>query len=250
MPKKFIIEQLKQRFAGKSHITREELFDFYKSFEPDLKETTFTWRIYSLKENNLLKSVRKGIYMLSAKPAFHPQIESRLKDISVKIGKQFPAVRYCVWSTRWLNEWMIHQPGKFLLLVEVEASASESVFYFLKDANYKNVFFNPDDNLIERYVYEQTESIIVKTLITKAPIKKEEKIVIPTAEKLLVDLFVERKIFAPFQGSELVHIYNTLYEQYSLNITKMLAYAKRRTKEKELLDFITKNTLLKALLSK
>jgi hypothetical protein len=40
-----------------------------------------------------------------------------------------------------------------------------------------------------------------------------------------------------------------LYKQYALNITKLLAYAKRRTKEQELLDFITKNTLLTELLS-
>ena len=86
-------------------------------------------------------------------------------------------------------------------------------------------------------------------MVTKAPVKKDKKIAIPAPEKILVDLFVERKIFAPFQGSELVHIYNNLYKQYALNITKLLAYAKRRTKEQELLDFITKNTQLTELLS-
>jgi len=39
---------------------------------------------------------------------------------------------------------MIHQPDRFLLLVEVEALATESVFYFLKDEKYKNVDINPD----------------------------------------------------------------------------------------------------------
>ena len=249
MPKDFIIEQLKQRFAEQPLFTREELFDFYRSFEPDLKEATFGWRIYSLKEKNLLKLVRRGIYTFSAKPQFHPQVEPRLKEIATKVSKQFPAARFCVWNTRWLNEGMVHQPGKFLLLVEVEASAAESVFYFLKDENYKNVFFNPDDNLLERYIYEQPESIIVKSLVTKAPLKKEKKIAVPAPEKILVDLFVERKLFAPYQGGELINIYNSLHKHYALNVTKMLAYAKRRTKEKELLDFITKNTQLTELLS-
>ncbi len=144
---------------------------------------------------------------------------------------------------------MIHQPGRFLLLVEVEATATESAFYFLKDETYKNVFLNPDDNLLERYIYEQTESIIVKTLITKAPVKKEKKISVPTLEKILVDLFVDKKLFSPFQGSELVSIYNNVYAVYALNITKMLSYARRRTKESELLDFITKNTKLAELLN-
>ena len=81
------------------------------------------------------------------------------------------------------------------------------------------------------------------------PLKKEKKIPVPAAEKILVDLFIDKKIFAPFQGSELVYIFNNVYKQYALNMTKLLAYAKRRTKEPELLDFITKNTQLIELLS-
>ena len=88
-------------------------------------------------------------------------------------------------------------------MVEAETSATESVFYFLKDNGYKNVFLNPDENLLERYIYEQKETIIVKTLVSKAPIKKEKNINIPAAEKILVDLFIDMKLFAPFQGSEL-----------------------------------------------
>jgi hypothetical protein len=249
VPKDYITEQLKQKFSGKTIISRDELFNFYKSFEPDLKESTFAWRIYSLKEKGILKPVKRGVYTFSVKPQFHAPIEIKLKEIALKVGKQFPAARYCVWSTRWLNDVMIHQPGKFLLLVEAEQSATESVFYFLKDAQYKNVFLNPDDNVIERYVSEQIETIIVKPLVTKAPVKKEKNISVPTLEKILVDLFVERKIFAAYQGQELINIYNNLFKSYALNVTKLLSYAQRRTKEKELLDFISNNTLLTELLA-
>jgi hypothetical protein len=249
VPKDYFIEQLKQWFNGYTSITREELFDFYRTHEPLLKESTFGWRIYSLKEKNILRPIKQGVYTLSIKPTFHPPMESKLNEISNRISKQFPKARYCVWNTRWLNEWMVHQPGRFLLMIEVESSATESVFYFLKDQSYKNVFLNPDDNLLDRYVYDQTETIIVKTLVTKAPIKKEKKISVPVLEKILVDLFVDKRLFAPFQGSELVNIYNNAYLYYTLNITKLLAYAKRRTKEQELIDFITRQTTLAVLLS-
>jgi len=245
----FFIERLKQRFGEQRYINREELFDFYRSFEPELKESTFTWRIYSLKEKNILKPVKTGVYMLSTKPQFNPEIESKLNDISEKLKKKFPVAKYCIWNTRWLSDWMIHQPGRFLIIVEVEVLAAESVFYFLKDENFKNVFYCPDDNLLERYVYEEQESIIVKQLVTKAPLRKIKGMVFPTPEKLLVDLFVERKLFAPYQGSELINIYNNVYRQYTLNITKLLAYAKRRTKEQELIEFITANTQLTELLN-
>jgi len=244
----FLTEQVKQQFTGRHSVTREELFDFYRSFEPDLKEATFGWRIYALKEKNLLKPVQRGVYTLLVKPQFHPVLEPRLKELGAKISKQFPSARTCVWSTRWLNEWTIHQPGRFLILAEAETSAIESVFYFLKDSHYKNVFLNPDENLLERYVYEQTETIIVKTLVSKAPLEKERNISVPSAEKILVDLFVDKKLFAPFQGDELVNIFNNIHKGYALNITKLLAYARRRNKEKELRDFITKNTKLNDLI--
>jgi hypothetical protein len=245
----FFIERLRQRFSEQRYITREELYSFYRSFEPDLKEATFTWRIYSLKEKNILKPVRTGVYMLSAKPSFNPTVEPRLMEIAKKVKKQFPMVKFCLWSTRWLSDWMIHQPAKFLIMVEVELSSAESVFYYLKDENYLNVYYNPDDKLLERYVYEEQESIIVKQLITKAPLKRLKGIAFPTPEKILVDLFIERRLFAPYQGTDLIQIFNTVYKEFTLNITKMLAYAKRRTKEQELIEFITNNTQLAELLN-
>ncbi|ACD89219.1 MAG: hypothetical protein HGA57_09875 [Chlorobium limicola] len=250
VPKDFIIEQLQQRFVHHPHITREELLGFYRSFEPDLKDSTFAWRIHSLKAKNLLKPIRRGVYIFSAKPQFHPQVEPKLRAIARKLNKQFPVARHCVWSTRWLSEWMIHQPDRFLLLVEVEAVATESVFYFLKDEKYKNVYLNPDENTLERYINEERESIIVKPLITKAPLEKEEKVATPSLEKILVDIFVDRKLFSVCQGSELVQIFNTLDRMYALNITRMTAYAKRRGKMQELIDFMTKNTHVSAIPSK
>jgi len=245
----YIIERLKQEFRGQRHITREELFSFYKFYKPDLKESTFAWRIYSLKEKNILKPVRTGVYLLSTKPQFNPEIDSVMKEMAEKVKKKFPIAKYCIWNTRWLNDWMIHQPGKYLLLVEVESSAAESVFNHLRDENIENVFYSPDDNLLERYVYERQESVVVKQLITKAPLSKIKGVAIPTLEKLLVDLYSEHKLYAPYQGTELVNIYNNVYKDYTLNITKLLAYAKRRTKEQELIDFITSSTQLVELLS-
>jgi len=244
----YIIERLKQEFRGQRHITREELFSFYKFYKPDLKESTFAWLIYSLKERNILKPFRTGVYMLSTKPQFNPEIDSVLMEIAEKVKKKFPVAKFCIWNTKWLNDWMIHQPGKFLILIEVELSAAEMVFYYLKDENIENVFYCPDDNMLERYVYERQDSIIVKQLITKAPLSKIRGIRFPMIEKLLVDLFVERKLFAPYQGNELVNIFNNVHKQYTLNMTRLMAYARRRTQEQELIDFITKNTQLTELL--
>lgn len=247
MTSNFLYDQLVQQHK-QPHITREELLRFYQTYEPGLKSSTFAWRIHDLKEKKLLTPVKQGLYMLSGKPSFHPIITPILKKLGQTIHSLFPNAAYCVWNTAWLSEWMIHQPGRFLSLVEVEAAATESAFYGLKDQGYSHVFLNPDARLLERYVYEERTSIVVKTLVTKAPVVLENKIVVPVLEKLLVDLFIDRELFASFQGQELINIFNNTYRQYALNITTLLAYARRRGREKDLSGFIDKNTQLNAFL--
>lgn len=239
--------KIEEKFRGKEHITRNELYEFYKLFEPDLSQATFSWRIHNLKEKNILQSVKRNLYTLVEKKAFQPVITPKLKTLGTKVTKEFPTAHNCVWNTKWLNEWTIHQPGRFLTVVEVESSATESVFYFLKDANYRNVFLNPNEDIIERYIYDQVETTIVKPLVTKAPIQHKKHLSIPTLEKILVDLFIDKKLYAPYQGRELINIFNAVYKNYGINITKVLGYAKRRGKDEALLEFITKNTVLKKL---
>lgn len=247
MSTNFLTNQLEERFHGKEFITRDELYEFYRLFEPDLVPATFSWRIHNLKEKNILQSVKRNIYTLVEKKSFQPILPPKLKSLAIKVTKEFPTANNCFWSTKWLNEWTIHQPGRFLTVVEVEASATESVFYFLKDANYRNVFLNPNEDIIDKYIFEQIETIIVKTLVTKAPIQQKKQFSVPTLEKILVDLFIDKKLYAPFQGGELINIFNTVYKSHGINITKVLGYAKRRGKNEALLEFITKNTFLKEL---
>jgi hypothetical protein len=244
MPKDFFINKMKDEFGNRDYISRDELFKFYRYFEPDLKETTFGWRIYDLRKKGILSTVSNGVYMLTVKSKYHPIIEKELREIYIEVIKKYPHARLCVWSTKWLNEWMIHQPGRFLRIIEVEETAAESVFYFLRDNKF-NIFINPDTSVINTYLYDPYPTIVLKTLLTKTPIEKQQKIVIPTLEKIMVDLFCEKKLFSPFQGEELNNIFNTIYEKYGLNFSRLFSYARRRSQERELADFIALQTKIK-----
>ena len=63
-------------------------------------------------------------------------------------------------------------------------------------------------------------------------------IIVPTLEKILVDIFADKILFNAYQGSELAFIFNTAYQKYELNLTKLLSYASRRGKQQELSDFL------------
>ncbi|NTW32985.1 MAG: hypothetical protein HGB12_10215 [Bacteroidetes bacterium] len=242
MAKNFIIEQLKKKFKERESFSREELFDFYRQIEPSLNENTFRWRIYNLKTKKIITSISQELFTLSYKPIFKPEIAETERKIYTKIEKKFPDLKQCIWSTKFVNEFMLHIPSRFITVLQVEKDALEPIYEFLKEQNFRNVFIQPEEKEIERYIYETESAIILQSLISKSPTQIVKKITTTTIEKMIVDLYCEKKLFNVFQGSELIHIINNVYNRYSINFTKLFAYAKRRRKENNIMEFLSYKT--------
>ncbi len=244
MPK-FIENKLIEEFKNRSAFSREELLDFFTQFEPDLKEGTFAWRIYDLKNKDIIKSIQRGYYTISNKPKYIPEISGDLLKLAKVISERFEEIKFCLWDTDWINEFSQHQSGKRLIVVEIEKDFVESLYYELKDSFQFDFYLNPDEKAIGFYISESRNPVIIKKLITRSPIlKRTEKRVkfnIPLLEKILVDLFAEKKLFYFYQGAELMHVYENALKNYSLNFTKLFGYAKRREKEQEIKQFMTGN---------
>ena len=244
MPK-FVETRIIKEFKDRKSFTREELFDFFKYYEPDLKEGTFGWRIYDLKNKKIIKTLKRGLYSIAYKPKFKPDISQDISKIAKKISDKYDDIKFCVWDSSWLNEFSQHQASKRMILVEVEKDFVESLFYDLKDSFNSDIYFNPDEKSINFYISESEHPIIIKRLISRSPIAKQTEkkmeFYTPLLEKILVDIFVEEKLFYFSQGSELVNIYENAINSYAINFTKLFSYAQRREKEQDLKLFLTNN---------
>ena len=87
---------------------------------------------------------------------------------------------------------------------------------------------------MERYISSNTEEVtIIKNLVTEAPTVNKNNIEIPSLEKILVDIIIDKELFAAQQG-ELNFIYQSAFKKYAINTAKMKRYAIRRNKESEL----------------
>ena len=244
MPK-IIENKLIEEFKERESFSREELFEFFRFFEPNLKEGTFGWRIYDLKNKNIIKPLKRGLYTISYKPKFKPVLSSELIKLTKKVQEKFKEVKYCIWETDWLNEFSQHQTSKRILIIEIEKDFVESLYYYLKDTFTHDLYFNPDNKAIDFYISESNFPVVIKKLITRSPIEKRTenklKLSTPLLEKILVDLFAEEKLFYFYQGSELMHIYENAINHYTINFTKLFSYAKRREREQEIKSFIMNN---------
>jgi hypothetical protein len=244
MPK-IIENRLIEEFKDRESFSRDELFDFFKHFEPDLKEGTFGWRIYDLKNKNIIKPLMRGLYTISHKPKYKPEISSDLLKLTKKLNDRFEDVKYCIWDTNWLNEFSQHQASKRIVIIEVERDFLDSFFYELKNNNKGDIYLTPDEKAINFYVAESMQPIVIKRLITRSPISKRTekrmKFQTPLLEKILVDIFAEDKLFYYSQGSELIHIFENALKNYDINYTKLFSYAKRRERDKDIKVFLMNN---------
>ncbi|QHA38256.1 hypothetical protein D5E69_22375 [Rossellomorea marisflavi] len=240
MSDKFRISEVKRNFLNRPFTSRE-LYHFYLNYEPDLNENTFRWRIYNLKKEGIITSVKRGTYMLESRIDFIPPINLSLKRMYNKIKEQFPYIDISIWETNWLNNYMVHQPRTDNVIVEVDKDAMESVFSLLQETR-SNVFLNPSKNEIDTYLLTGKNNIVVKNLVVESPIQLQEKIHVPKIEKILVDLFIEKDLFIMYQGKELANIYELIFETFNINQSTLNRYATKRNVKERLMDFILEET--------
>jgi hypothetical protein len=244
MPK-VLEKKLIEEFKDTEAFSRDDLYDFYKHFESDLKEGTFTWRIHDLKNKDIIRTVKRGWYTLSFKPRYEPVISSEILKLSKRIGEHFEEVEYCLWETSWLNEFLHHQSSKRMIVVEVEKGFEENLYFLLKDNFNYEVYLNPHEKEIDLYITESHKPVIINKLITKSPLskrtEKRSNVPVPQLEKILVDLFADEKLFYFYHGSEMNILFENALRKYSVNYTRLFSYAKRRAREEQLKSYLNNN---------
>jgi hypothetical protein len=244
------IEKTRENFQTQEYFTSEELWNYWIIRDPDLNRNTFYRRVNRLKNETGLTEILKNIYAFSDKPYFNPLKDNILRKIANIFKERFPEIDYCTWQTAWLHEFMIQQPGRHFIVFETEKDMVEQAFFLLKSPKWQ-VFLDADNTTIDYLSMEDKDIIVVKSMISRSPLLIQEKISIPALEKVLTDVFCDRKLFSPYTGRELSNIFKYARKKYTINHSRLLNYAARRNRKEEILDFIlqAENDPLKEILN-
>ena len=215
-----------KKFGYGNAFSSKELFEFYKTNEADLKDGTFRWRVYELKKEGLIRSIKRGVYILDHKKKFQPEISHTTKLLYNMIRQKFPYIDICVWDTSWLDNFMNHQIYTSNTIFEVDKEAVSSVFNMLKEKK-DRVYLNPDEREVENYILSEN-AIIVKSILREVPVQDSNNVKIPKLEKILVDLYFDKTLLISYQGDEMKNIFNRAFEEYEINLTTLYRYARNR----------------------
>jgi len=236
MAKGLDTDNFKRYFESKDVIYFQDVENYYRTNEPEIPYTTINWRIYKLVQSGVLQRIGKGLYKLGKATVFVPPTNNKMQKIEVFLQKRFPFAQYCQWDLSRINSFAHHLINFNVSFVDVEKDAADSAYYALKEQFSKVIAVqNLYDALSEFKNY-----IIVRPLITEAPIQKTGKIHTPTLEKILVDLAVDKE-FLPFQGSEIYTLFDSAMKQYTINQNTLLRYAARKNKKEDIRKIISIN---------
>ena len=235
------IEHFKEHFKGHREISLNEIFGYFyskgKTNDKSIRALLSRWTA-----QDILSRVKKGVYELTdeRKRLYKFSADTVQKKTAKLFEAQYPELKYSVWNTDSLNCLMVHQHFASFYLFETEADVQENVFYLFKEHKI-NVFMADDESILQRYMYDAKEPVVIKKLVSRSPLTRKDKISHPTLEKILVDIFIDQSLFNFAQGAELINIYNKAFYSYVINITKLLGYADRRKAKESISNFILNN---------
>ena len=230
------IEQLKKAFTPADVFTTSDIVQFYKKFEPKILKSTVNWRVYELVNRNILERIGKGKFRLGSGTTFVPDLNTKHFKVSVTIKTKFPFTNYCIWDSSFIKEFSQHIAKSNFMLVDVERDSEESVYHLLRE-QFKEVFLMPGKEMLGNYFSDLKRPIIIRTLVSEAPYKEVRNVPVATLEKILVDIFSDEE-FAYLRSNEMVLIFKSAFERYTISESKLIRYADRKRKKKPLLDFL------------
>ena len=198
------------------------------SSKSNISDVAIHKRINKMIHSGELFRVGNGQYIFANKKQFDYLLSNNTSlEILDKLEHRFEKnSKYILYESTILNIFLNHLIARPTVIVEVEKNLVESVFWFLKEEGFKNVLLNPSEN--ENYIYNPYDGsgVIIKTMVSKAPIdKKHHKI---TLEKLIVDVVCDKTLNMFFEGAEIPNMVENILMNFAVKYDSVRNYAKRR----------------------
>lgn len=219
----------------------DNLLSYFQSAHIDFNKRSIPTQLRRMVNANELRKVEKDRFIISddLKSEFHPFYNEEMKKIADIIRDSYPFMEICIWSLDDIKRLSHYATDRDLIFVEVDRDAVEGIFNLLSETiSDRKVFVNPTENEYNYYI-NGTSAIIVKPLRTEAPVfKDDEGILHPTIEKIMVDVVCDVD-FTPWQDYETMRLYETILSLYDISSTKLMRYARRRTKSDKITHLIS-----------
>lgn len=239
---KKLFDNFYDEFVLGSIISKSELTSYLTKYYVKLKPITLAWRIFDLKNAGYIQDIGNNEYRVvdeKQSQMFRMMIDTKTLDFLMKYNKKFNTyksdyfgidIRISIWETYLLNQFMSHQMYKNFIIIEVDETRIDNLFYEMKE-DFKDVVPLSKIKGFDYLSYKLQNVIIIQKLPKRSPLyanKKNNYVSIPKPEKILVDLLVYNEDIYYIDRNEIISIYRNMIKKYRVSYTTLLSYARVR----------------------
>ena len=189
-----------------------------------------------LSKLNKLDRIGNGEYRLHSKQSFYYEPLELAVNINSSVKQYFPFADFCIYEGSIFSPLYHNIAINNAIYVETNRDVVEAAFHKLQGSGLP-VFKKPDSDFMADYVNLKDPCIIVKPLVTEAPVTTNKDMTVPTIEKLLVDILKDKDLYY-MQGYEYLRILDNAMSLFNINFSSLLRYSRRRGCDKELKNCI------------
>lgn len=207
---------------------KKELAEYLRSYS-DINDASLTTILARLVANGRLVKTGWGEYALpqEGKHKWVPLPQPETAHLARSLKQHYPLADFCVWDAASVVPYMLHVPNVKMTIVDVERFLLQTFFDAIREMHPDTaVLLCPSKEDYYRYGSGR-DCIVVNPLFTESPLETLEGIVIPAAEKVMVDIAVNPE-FDYLQGSEVFTIYQKVLRDCRISLPKLQRYARRR----------------------
>ena len=204
----------------------------YLDGEANISRQTVSWYLTKLTESRQLRRIGHGLYAKPTKQEFVIIPTDEDRTLYDELKRLWPFAHFCIYNGSVISPLQHHLAANNIIYIETEREATSAVFNHLRDDG-RTAYLRPTRDLIYNYIDLSQPAIFVKPLITESPTLLNEGVMVPTLEKLLVDLQKDQDFFY-LQEAEGLNIFSNALSLYTINESRLLRYASRRGIRKEI----------------
>lgn len=230
-----------EMLSKRSSFTRDELHSEMNDCGFIVGEALFKVKLQALISANKIIRVGRNAYCVPREgiKKYQHEYSELAEGIAEKIIKTHPYLRFMIFETIQLNEFINHQIAHNVVFVSVEDVLGDFVFDTLKGAYSGRILNNPTIKIFHQYWY--SDMIVIRKLVTEAPVDRN-CLWATKLEKFLVDIIADPLLLDSVSETEYPAIFEGAFQKYAVDESCLFRYAKRRGNDKNILQLIGNET--------
>lgn len=235
---KEIKQYLSKKLSNKTHFTTGDLMALLHKLNPEVSKSAYSWWINKLKNDGFYTQVGRGIYTFQKKKEYKLEISRKAKQFHNKVITYLPeGTPMIIYESLTIAKMYGIEPKKHYIWIHVPCEHLEFFFYDIQNLG-KHVFIKPNSEITKRYIIPINEAVILYPLLTEMPIIDLNGYSTLSIEGILIHSLLFGKEYFRSRDKEISQVFQLSLNKYNVNISKLLRYASRREKRKEVLELL------------